>query len=400
VAVTTLAGRIVELADVLRRAGVTLGSGEVLRASAAAGWVGVERAADLREALAVTLLHRREDRRVFDAAFDAVIQSRPGAAEPGRRMPGPRALAAPNRRLSTTRAASPATALESAARATAQFLAASDRERLGHRDFEQMSAAEARAARELLRAAARWWPRPVRRWMPSGREGVLDARRTLRALARRPEAALVEWRERRVRRVRLLLLADVSGSMSAYARAFLQLAHALASRDRSLELFAFATRLTRLTPLLRTPESDLALARIGAAVPDWDGGTRIGSALSQLVRRYHPGSLDSQTLVVLLSDGLERGDPQALRNACRTLSRACRAVLWLNPLLRYAHYAPLARGAAILAEFFPGVRPAHDPASLVSLVRSLSELARGNAAVPSAPVEHGRRARRLAEAAG
>jgi uncharacterized protein len=373
---TPLAVRIVELADVLRRAGVAVGSGEVLLASGAAELVGVERPADLREALATTLLHRHEDRGLFDQAFQAVIQAPPVADRPSVPIPGPRPASVRNRRLATALTAARLSEVEAGAAATAQLLAASDLERLSHRDFEQMSADEARAARELLREAARWWRRSVRRWLPSVREGTLDPRRSLRALARRPDAVLVQWRERRERPARLLLLCDVSGSMRAYSRAFLQLAHALAGRDRSLELFAFATRLTRLTPLLRTPDPDLALARIGAAVQDWDSGTRIGSSLAQLLRSHRRTALDSNTLVVLLSDGLERGEPHQLRAACMQLRQACRAILWLNPLLRYADYAPLARGAAVLTECFQGALPAHDPASLATLVRSVSELAR------------------------
>ena len=162
--------------------------------------------------------------------------------------------------------------------------------------------------------------------------------------------------------------------MRAYARGFLQLAHALAGRDRAVELFAFATRLTRLTRWLRVRDADGALSRIGTAVKDWDSGTRIGAALAQLVSEYAPSVLGSNSIVVLLTDGLERGAPEQLRAAAERLKRSCREVLWLNPLLRYADYAPLARGASVLAETLSPVRPAHDPASLEALVRSLEAL--------------------------
>jgi len=250
-------------------------------------------------------------------------------------------------------------------------------ETLRHRDFEQMSVIEARAVQDLIRRAVRWWRRPVRRWRSSTRPRVIDARRTLREFARSPDTAGLAWRARRESPLRLVLVCDVSGSMSAYARAFLQLAHALAGRDRSVELFAFATRLTRLTLLLRTIDVDECLARIGATVPDWDSGTRIGAALTRLNREFGSRVLGSRTIVLLLTDGLERGDPEELRLAAERLRRSCRAVLWLNPLLRYAQYEPVARGAAVLAQTVPPARPAHDPASLIALVRDLADLEAG-----------------------
>jgi uncharacterized protein with von Willebrand factor type A (vWA) domain len=381
----SLPGRILDLAGVLRRAGVAVGSGEALLAVAAAEAIGVERAADLREALATTLLRRYEDRAVFDAAFQAIMIAAPAADDPGIPVPAPRSIADPNRRITTalTRLASHDVAREPVE--VTAILAASDAERLSHRDFEQMSAAEARAARDLLRQAARWWRRPVRRWQRSARPVALDARRTLCMLARNPDAAIIHWRARREHRVRLVLVCDVSGSMHAYSRAFLQLAHALAGRDRSVELFVFATRLTRLSHLLRTPDADLALARIGTAVQDWDSGTRIGSALSRLTRSFGHNVLGSNTIVVLLTDGLERGTAAELRAAATRLKLCCRDVLWINPLLRFAEYAPLARGAAVLAEVFDAVRPAHDPASLAALVRSLDDIAERAIVTPRRP---------------
>ena len=371
---SSLPRRIVELADVLRRAGVPTGTGEVLLAVTAAEAVGIDRVLDLREALAATLLHRHEDRNLFDAAFQAVVLAAPSASDPGTAVPAPRSLSSQNRRLVAALAPDRPRGPPPAPVATRELLAASDVETLRHRDFERMSATEARAALELVRRAGRWWRRPARRWQPTGRGNRLDVRRSLRELVRKPEAWHVQWQRRRQQPYRLVLVCDVSGSMHAYSRAFLQLAHALAGRDRSVELFAFATRLTRLTRLLRRYDVDGSLARIGTAVPDWDSGTRIGAALLRLTREFGPAVLGSNTIVVLMTDGLERGAAEELRAAAARLRRSCRAVLWLNPLLRYEGYEPLAQGAAVLADTLEAVRPAHDPASLESLVRALGEM--------------------------
>ena len=302
----------------------------------------------------------------------------PADRDPDAAVPAPRAASARNQRLASALAARRAAPDPRAAIQTPLLRAASDLEALRHRDFEQMSAEEARTALDLVRRAASWWRRPTRRWQASARRGDLDLRRTLRELARRPEAAFCYWRRRRQRPVRLVLVCDVSGSMRAYARGFLQLAHALAGRDRAVELFAFATRLTRLTRWLRVRDPDRSLAHIGTAVQDWDSGTRIGAALARLVSDHASAVLGSNSIVVLLTDGLERGAPEELRAAAERLRRSCREVLWLNPLLRYPEYAPLARGASVLAETLRPVRPAHDPASLEALVRSLEALRRGS----------------------
>jgi uncharacterized protein with von Willebrand factor type A (vWA) domain len=361
---------------VLRRAGIPVGSGEVMLAVNAVESIGIERVADLREGLATTLLHRREDRALFDAAFAAVLLANPSVPDPDTAVPAPRSRSARNQRLASALAARRSTPDPRAVIETPVLRAASDFEALRHRDFEQMSAEEARTALDLVRRAASWWRRPTRRWQASSRSGDLDLRRTLRELARRPDSALWYWRKRQDRPIRLVMVCDVSGSMRAYARGFLQLAHALAGRDRAVELFAFATRLTRLTRWLRVRDSDRSLARMGTSVQDWDSGTRIGAALTRLVTEYAPSVLGSNSIVVLLTDGLERGPPEELRAAAERLKRSCREVLWLNPLLRYPDYAPLARGASVLAETLSPVRPAHDPASLEALVRSLEALRR------------------------
>jgi len=159
--------------------------------------------------------------------------------------------------------------------------------------------------------------------------------------------------------------------MAVYARMFLHFAHALSRRMRPLETFVFATRLTRLTRHLRPLDPDVALAQSARAVCDWDGGTRIGASLSGFNEQWSRRVLARGAGVILLTDGLERGDANEMEQAVRRLSRSARALVWLNPLERSASYAPLAMGASILARHATRHYSAHNVRTLHDLVSVL-----------------------------
>ncbi len=235
----------------------------------------------------------------------------------------------------------------------------SPREALGRRELDTLTPGELREAeRAFERLRIRLSARRSRRTEPARRRGRVDLRRSLRA-ALRHEGELVSLarRRRRLERPRVVLLCDVSGSMERHARFLLRLLLS-AGRERDVEAFVFGTRLTRLTGKLRRGTPGHRLEAIAEAVPDWSGGTRIGASLATFVERHGRSLLGQRTVVVVLSDGLERGDVAPLERAMRTIARRSRRVVWLNPLLASPDYEPSARGMAAalpwIDDFVPG----------------------------------------------
>ena len=187
----------------------------------------------------------------------------------------------------------------------------------------------------------------MRRTRPSAKGARFDVRRTLRrSLRTRGEPFDRAWRDRRVRGRPLVLILDVSGSMSPYARALVQFGYAAMAAGRRVEVFCFGTRLTRVTRTLRTKDPDRALHEIGRTVADWEGGTRIGESLKSLLDGWSQRAALRGAVVVLCSDGLERGDPELLRAQMARLGRLAHKVVWVNPLKGSPRYEPLARGMA------------------------------------------------------
>ncbi|MEO7133724.1 MAG: VWA domain-containing protein [Vicinamibacterales bacterium] len=186
--------------------------------------------------------------------------------------------------------------------------------------------------------------RRTRRWV-AGRGRRIDLRRALaRSLRTGGEIATLPTRHRRTRTRPIVLLCDVSGSMERYTRTLLLFAHGLSRDTRRVEAFLFATRLTRITMELRSPKPDAAITAVSPAVRDWSGGTRIGEALRSFHQRWRRRTLRSESVVIVISDGWDRGDPALLRNEIARLQRSCHRLIWLNPLIGSADYAPLTRG--------------------------------------------------------
>ena len=181
------------------------------------------------------------------------------------------------------------------------------------------------------------------------------------------------WRTRRERPRRLILLLDVSGSMAEYSRALLQFAYS-AGRGSQVETFCFATRLSRVTDVLARRDPDIALAQASEAVVDWDGGTRIGDALGEFTREWGRRGLARGAIVVICSDGLERGDPEALAAEMERLRRLTHRIVWVNPLKGDPAYEPLARGMRAALPYIDVFVPGHDLASLEALAQLLPAL--------------------------
>jgi uncharacterized protein len=248
--------------------------------------------------------------------------------------------------------------------------AASDIEALVGRDFATFGAEQLdEILRLTLKIARRLAHRITRRRRPVRRRGRVDLRRTLRANLTKGDLIDLRFRERKRKKVRLLLLCDVSGSMDLYSRFLLQFLFALQSVFGRVETFTFSTRLTRITDHLRARSYRQVLRRL-SEVRDWSGGTKIGESLAQLNREW-PQLVDRRTIVIVLSDGWDTGEPDLLAEALLRIKRRAGRVIWLNPLLGNPSYEPLTRGMAAALPLVDHFAPGHNLAALRDLATKL-----------------------------
>jgi len=247
----------------------------------------------------------------------------------------------------------------------------SDREALMEQDFSTFPAEQLdEVARLTVQIAKRLARRVSRRRKPTRRGGTIDLRRSMRANLMKGEIIELRRRSRRRRKVRLVLLCDVSGSMDLYSRFLLQFLYALQNVFGRVETFTFATRLTRVSDLLRGPSYKRALRRL-TEVRDWSGGTRIGESIHEFNQTW--GRLvDRRTIVLVLSDGWDTGEPEVLAKEMLTLKRRAARVIWLNPLLGNPSYEPLTRGMAAALPLVDHFAAAHNLASLRELAGHLN----------------------------
>jgi uncharacterized protein with von Willebrand factor type A (vWA) domain len=210
----------------------------------------------------------------------------------------------------------------------------------------------------------------------AGGHDRLDIRRLLRRSLRFGGELLVfSWKSPTLRPRPLVLLCDISGSMERYTRLLLNFTYALKSASTRVEAFVFATRLTRITRLLRSHDVDAALNRVMASVDDWSGGTRIGEAIETFNRRYARRVLSHGATVAIISDGWDRGDAAQMRQAIARLQRSCHRLIWMNPLMGAPGYEPLTLGLQAALPFVDDFLPAHNLANLEALGVLLLETA-------------------------
>jgi uncharacterized protein with von Willebrand factor type A (vWA) domain len=373
--------RLVGFGRYLRARGLPVGTGRILTFCRAAAALDPFDREDLRWAARSTLISRPDDIDPLDRAFDGYFGTGPleneGISVAPASMPSPRRAAEPERNQQTGAAArwSPAGAEdEESDEKTAIRIVASDAERLRRKDFGEMTDQERRAALAMIRNLSLPVPmRASRRHRPAPRGSRFDLRRTLRlSLRTEGEPFRRAWTMRRTRGRPLVLLLDVSGSMAPYARPLVQFAHAVVRAGGRAEVFCFGTRLTRISRALRTPDPARALTAVGSAVGDWEGGTRIGDSLGELLDGWSSRSGLRGAVVVLCSDGLERGDPDVLKRHMARLGRLAHRVIWVNPLKGSPRYEPLARGMAASLPYVDTFLPGHNLESLESLAVSLS----------------------------
>ncbi len=384
-----LAENVLHFARVLRTAGMPIGSDRVHAALAALQVAGLESKRDFHAVLSACLIDRIEHRALFDQAFvlfwrDPDLMGRMRAlllpkvvVKDGVEPPPPE-----NRRLGEALFPhQPNRTPEQPEQEQIDIhadLTWNDREVLRQADFDTMSADEWRQAQRLLsqlRLVAE--PLPTRRKRQASRPGSADWRATMAAMARHGgELWTMRWRAPRIQPAPLLVLADISGSMSRYSRMLLHFAHALGQASGrgggKVESFVFGTRLTRTTRLLKNRDPDIAVAQVVRAVADWSGGTRITTSLHDFNQHWARRVLTGRSTVLLISDGLEHGDTRQLAFEMERLHKRCRRLVWLNPLLRFAKFEPRAAGIQAMLPHCDRFLPAHNLQSLADLVQVLA----------------------------
>ena len=365
---------LAELAAKLRAQGARVGLGELLTAHEALEAVDCTSREDARLALRAVLCSDRVDLAKFDLAFLAVYGSgAPLGQSPFDELEGIGREVLPHAGLAD---GGPPPPSPEDGELSAVPAAWSDVELLRHKDFATYTDAEMALARLLIAQLARRGPtRLSRRTRPSRRRGhTPDLRRVVRASLRTAgEPIDRHWRTPSRRPRPVVLVCDVSGSMTPYARMLLQYLHASVAARRRVEAFAFGTRLTRITHELGGRDHDRALERAAEAVTDFSGGTRIGDALATL-NRDHGRRVGRGAVVVILSDGWDRGDPDQLRLEMARLRRSAHRLVWLNPLAAHPEFAPLTRGMRAAIPHTDELLAGNSLASLEQLAVILEEI--------------------------
>lgn len=385
----TLVANVVHFARVLRGAGLPIGPGRAIEAVRALEAIGLATREDFYWTLHAVFVNRRDQHEIFDQAFKMfwrdpqllermlsflLPQARGGEKEDEREKLSRRLAEAFQAGRNYERDPPPAETREDEQEVDA-VMTWSNREVLQEKDFEQMSNAElAQAKLALQKLQMPFNEMRTRRFRTSHRGSRIDFRATLRGWARSGgNSADFARREPRTRLPPLVVLCDISGSMERYTRMFLHFLHALTNDRARVHVFLFGTRLTNITRALRQKDPDKALAKVADTVEDWAGGTRIGHCLQEFNLRWSRRVLGQNATVLLISDGLDRDAALGLRDEVERLSKSCRRLIWLNPLLRFSGFEPRSSGAKAMLPFVDDFRPAHNLASLGSIAEALSD---------------------------
>jgi uncharacterized protein with von Willebrand factor type A (vWA) domain len=266
----------------------------------------------------------------------------------------------------------------------------SDREELHAMDFEKMSLEElARAKAAIARMRLPIHDIPTRRYARDPRGARADMRATLRAALRSGGLIELKRKSQRRRPPPLVVLCDISGSMSRYSRVFLHFMHSITNDRDRVHTFVFGTRLTNITRYLRFRDVDIALDRVAEAVADWSGGTRIGNSVREFNRFWSRRVLGQGAVVLLITDGLDRDAGTGLAHQMDRLHRSCRQLIWLNPLLRYEGFEPRSLGMKAMLPYVDEFRPVHNLESLETLVDVISRAAQRHSAAAMARETYG-----------
>ena len=367
-------------ARTLRAAGLPIGPGRVIEALRAVETVGIGRREDFYWTLHSVFVNRQDQRPIFDQAFH-VFWRNPQLLERMMAMLLP-SIGAPDdankgeeisRRLAEALKAERGDGEEGAAPEEEELeidaaMTYSARELLQRADFEKMSTEElAQAKRLIARMTLPIMDLPTRRFAPDPHGRRIDMRATLRAALRSGGLPALRRRNPRRRHPPLVIICDISGSMSRYSRIVLHFMHAVTNDRDRVFAFLFGTRLTNITRLLRHRDVDVALDRVARSVEDWSGGTRIGHCLAEFNAKWSRRVLGQGAVVLFISDGLDRDIGEGLEREMERLHKSCRRLIWLNPLLRYDAYEPKSMGARAIMPHIDDFRPVHNLESLADL---------------------------------
>lgn len=372
---TPVLDNLLAFGRLLREVGLDVDPGRMIDVASALPLVDIRARADVYHTCRTLLVTRAEQIPIFDRAFHAFF-SRLGAdsRSPAGQPPAPdsgSAAAEPPLGGSTDLAASGDTTDTPAD--LGMWSAAGG---IANKDFAAFTEEEMALGRAALERLE-WDPgrRRTRRWIP-GRGPRIDLRRAAaRSLRTGGEIVSLPRRHRRLRPRTVVVLCDVSGSMERYSRMLLHFSYSLMRKHRQVEVFLFATELTRITREVQAKRLDVAVSNVSRAVPDWSGGTRIGDALAQFHQRWARRVLHRGPVVLLISDGWDRGEPSMLRDQIARLQRSSHRLIWLNPLIGTTDYAPLTRGLRAALPYVDDFLPARTLNDLGDLALHLNALA-------------------------
>ncbi len=380
-----LAENVMHFARVLRVAGLAIGPDRVIDAVKAVEVAGVDRRDDFYWTLASVFLDKREQFEVFDQAFH-IFWRDPQLLERAMAMMLPQVYGkspedeeqAGNRVSEAFQSGVTQQTPQEEAPEKVELdatLTFSSREVLQHADFETMTNAEIAEAKAMISRLRLPIPEVRTRRFRSDPYGErVDLRATLRASLRGGGRA-IELRRRtpRYRHPPLVVLCDISGSMSRYARMFLHFLHAITNDRDRVHTFVFGTRLTNVTRCLKHRDVDLAMGEIADMVADWSGGTRIGSSIREFNLRWSRRVLGQNAVVLMITDGLDRDVGEGLGEEMERLHKSCRRLLWLNPLLRYDGFEARPAGIRAMLPHVDDFMPAHNMSSLIDLAKTLNQ---------------------------
>lgn len=383
-----IAANIMHFARVLRAAGLPVGPSKVLDGFRAVETVGLGSREDFYWALHASFVNRRDQREIFDQAFH-IFWRNPQILERMSALILPTLVdqnAPPeaeeiNRRLAEALKGEQPDAGEDGDGEDDEpdvtidaVMTWSAREVLQDMDFEKMSSEEFdQAKRAIARMRLPIMEVPTRRFRRDPTGARIDMRATLRSALRSGGASIpLQYRKQRRRHPPLVVLCDISGSMSRYSRMILHFLHAITNDRDRVHTFLFGTRLTNVTRYLRYKDVDDALDRVADAVDDWSGGTRIGHSLHEFNLKWSRRALSQGAVVLLITDGLDRDAGEGLEDEIVRLHKSCRRLIWLNPLLRYDRYEPKSLGARALLPHVDDFRSVHNLQSLHQLSDALS----------------------------